>query len=563
MTIEFRLLGDVEAAADGRLLAVGHLRQRCVLVALLVDANRVVPVDQLVDRVWADRPPQRARESLRSYVSRLRQVLSTADVAITRRPGGYVLTVDPMVVDLHRFDDLIGRARTTGDDELAAALVSEALDLWRGEAFAGLDTPWLNTVRENLQRRRMVALLDRFDLALRCGHHVALLPDLFAIAAENPMDERLAGQLMLALYRCGRQADALETYHAMRLRLADELGADPGPALQLMYRQILTADAALATPARTVPAGSQVPVPRQLPAPPRSFTGRRAELAELNKLMDEQPDRGATMLIWAIGGTGGVGKTWLGLRWAHDNLERFPDGQLYIDMRGFDPASEPLSPEAAVRGFLDALGVPPAAVPTEPDAQVGLYRSLVAGRRMLVVVDNARDTTQVAPLLPGAPTCTVLVTSRRHLTSLVTGHGARPMALDVLTAVEARQLLTDQLGADRVAGRTRTRTGADTLVRGPAAGPRHHRHPGRHPPGASPRRVGRRTPRGLDPVGRPGRRRAGGQPARGPLLLVPGAVARGGPPVRVARPRAGRRHRRGRRGQSERTASGLRAGAAA
>jgi DNA-binding SARP family transcriptional activator/tetratricopeptide (TPR) repeat protein len=455
MTIEFRLLGDVAADADGRLVAVGHLRQRCVLVALLVDANRVVPVDQLVDRVWGEHAPQRARGTLRSYVSRLRQVLCAAGVAISRRPGGYVLTVDPMFVDLHRFDHLIGQARATNDDEAAVALVTQALELWCGEPFAGLDTPWFNTARENLQRRRMMALLDRFDLALRCGDHVAVLPDLFTAAAENPMDERLAGQLMVALYRCGRQADALETYRRMRLRLADELGADPGPALQLVYRQILTADDTLATPARTVAASNRGsargPVPRQLPAPPRSFTGRRVELAELNKLMDDQPDRGATMLIWAIGGTGGVGKTWLGLRWAHDNLERFPDGQLYIDMRGFDPASEPLSPEVAVRGFLDALGVPPAAVPTEPDAQVGLYRSLVAGKRMLVVVDNARDTTQVAPLLPGAPTCTVLITSRRQLTSLVTAHGARPMPLDVLTATEAHQLLTEQLGADRVA----------------------------------------------------------------------------------------------------------------
>jgi DNA-binding SARP family transcriptional activator/tetratricopeptide (TPR) repeat protein len=455
MTIEFRLLGDVEAGVDGRSVSVGHARQRCVLAALLMEANRVLPVDQLLDRAWGEHLPQRARGTLRSYLSRLRQILPAPEVDISRRPGGYLLTVDQMAVDLHQFEHLVGQARTANGDEVAVELLNRALELWRGEAFAGLDTPWLNTAREALERRRTAAVLDRFDLGLRCGYHGALLSDLFASAVENPLDERRAGQLMLALYRSGRQADALEAYRRIRLRLADELGADPGPALRLLHHQILTADSTLAPPPRVVVAGNRgpgnVPVPRQLPAPPRSFVGRGPELAELNKLMDEHPGGGATMLIWAIGGAGGIGKTWLGLRWAHDNLEQFPDGQLYIDMRGFDPTSEPLSPGVALRGFLDALGVPAPAVPVDPDAQVGLYRSLVAGKRMLVLLDNVRETSQVAPLLPGAPTCTVLITSRRQLAGLVTAHGARPMALNVLTGAEAHQLLVGKLGADRVA----------------------------------------------------------------------------------------------------------------
>jgi tetratricopeptide (TPR) repeat protein len=288
------------------------------------------------------------------------------------------------------------------------------------------------------------------------GQHATLLAELANRVERHPLDERLAGQYLLALYRSGRQADALARYEQLRRDLADELGVHPSPPLRQLYQRILHAAPELAVPAAvadTGPATTRVPlpVPRQLPAPPRMFTGRATELARLDAILDGQPDTGGTVTIYAIGGTGGIGKTWLALHWAHAHLDRFPDGQLHVDLRGFDPAGQPVPLVTAVRGFLDSLGVDPATIPIDPDAQVGLYRSLVAGKRMVIVLDNARDTDQVRPLLPGSPTCTVLVTSRHRLGGLVTAHGAHCVDLDVIPEHEARHLLTRHLGHDRVA----------------------------------------------------------------------------------------------------------------
>ncbi|HEX8868868.1 MAG TPA: AfsR/SARP family transcriptional regulator, partial [Lentzea sp.] len=241
--VEFGLLGDVEVRVDGQVVHVGHARQQCVLTALLVDANRLVPVDVLVDRVWGEQVPYRARNAVAGYVSRLRQVLPSG-VRITGRQGGYVLTVDPLSVDLHRFDHLVERARLEQDQ--ATVLLSEALRLWRGEPFSTLDTPWLAGVRSSLEARRLAAVLDRNDLVLDQGRHTSLLAELEELASSFPLDERVAGQLILALYRSGRQADALLRYEQVRVRLADELGADPGPALRLLHKRMLTADSSLA-----------------------------------------------------------------------------------------------------------------------------------------------------------------------------------------------------------------------------------------------------------------------------------------------------------------------------
>ncbi len=442
MPVEFGLLGDVDMRVDGRPVDLGHARQRCVLAALLVEPNRPVPVEQLLDRVWGERPPQRARDTLYSYLSRLRQILAAAgDPRVARSPGGYFVAVDPMAVDLHRFRRLVVQARTESPPA-AAALLEQALALWRGEAFAMLDTAWFDDRRAELDGERLAAELDHTDLALDQGRHGEVLAEVTARAASHPLDERCAGHLMLTLYRCGRQADALEVYEATRRRLAAELGIDPGEPLRRVQHMILTADAV--PPAEVSPPAA--PVPRQLPAPPRSFAGRERELARLTDGVDA-----AAVVISAIGGAGGMGKTWLAVRWAHDNLDRFPDGQLYVDLRGFDPSGEPVSPAVALRSFLDALGVERSATPVDPAAQSALYRSRVAGRRMLVVLDNAADSAQVTPLLPGSPSCTVLITSRRALTTLVAAHGARPLALDVLSDAEALDLLALHLGADRVA----------------------------------------------------------------------------------------------------------------
>ncbi|MFN2495392.1 MAG: BTAD domain-containing putative transcriptional regulator, partial [Pseudonocardiaceae bacterium] len=237
---------------DSQRIDLGHARQLCVLVALLVDANHAVPVDQLVDRVWGERLPHRARETLYSYLSRLRQALAPAgDVGLLRQPGGYVLTIDPMAVDLHRFRHLVIEAREAKDEDCTLALFEQSLGLWRGGVFATLDTPWLNAVRDILERERFAVELDRNDLQLRRGQHAWLLAELFTRVAAHPFDERLAGQLMLALYRSGRQADALEHFQQMRLRMAEELGIDPSPALKRLHEQILVTDPELASPTAT------------------------------------------------------------------------------------------------------------------------------------------------------------------------------------------------------------------------------------------------------------------------------------------------------------------------
>jgi len=477
--VELRVLGEVTVRVGGRDLDLGHARQRCVLAALLVDANRLVPTDRLLDRVWGDRQPQRARNALAGYLSRLRQVLAPADrVAIVRRSGGYLLQVDPALVDLHLFDQLVRRARAgtsaarTGGTPVTVdeptALLARALSLWRGTPFGTLESAWLDTVRTALAADRLAARLDLVDLRLAAGAHADLLGELTALAAEHPLDERIAGQLMRALYGAGRQAEALRHYQVVRTRLADELGTDPAAALQQTYHRILTADPALGTavapPDAAAPPNSAAPpetspppapraapeaadVPRQLPAAPSAFTGRVAALVELDALPIDDPGQPPLAVVT---GTAGVGKSSLVLYWAHRSVDRFPDGQLYVNLRGFDPAGAALDPAEVVRGFLAALGVAPQRVPIGLAAQTARYRSLVAGRRMLIVLDNARDAEQVRPLLPGAPGCVTVVTSRGQLGGLVAVDGARPIALDLFTDAEARRFLARRLGPARV-----------------------------------------------------------------------------------------------------------------
>jgi DNA-binding SARP family transcriptional activator/tetratricopeptide (TPR) repeat protein len=444
------VLGNLEVRVGDAPVSVGHARQKAVLVVLSTEVDRVVPVDRLIDRVWGGRAPAQARSVLRTYVSNLRRALAPTGIAITWRDTGYRLTADPDCVDLHCFRRLLAQARDVDDPRSALALVEQALALWRGEPLAELDTPWAQSVREHLYGEQAAAKADRIDWALECGRHGDLLPELTTRLAEDPLDERLAGQVMLALYRAGRPADALEHYRSARQRLAEELGADPGPALQQLHQRILTADPVLTlretdpAPERTT---SRVPPPRQLPAAPAPFVGRHDELERLGAAQGDA----STVVISAIAGAGGIGKTWLALHWAHRNADRFPDGQLFVDLRGFSPDGEPMDPAVAVRGFLDALGVDPGRLPTDLNAQAALYRSLVAGKRMLVVLDNAATADQVAPLLPGTPASTVLITGRTTLALLIDRHGARHLQLGILTREEAHALLVGRIGDGRVA----------------------------------------------------------------------------------------------------------------
>ncbi|WP_203790198.1 AfsR/SARP family transcriptional regulator [Paractinoplanes rishiriensis] len=436
--VRFGVLGPVEARVGGVPVDAGHARQRCVLAALLVDVNRPVPIDVVLDRVWGDRPPQRARNALAGYLSRLRGGFAQVPgVGFEHRPEGYRVTADPDAVDMHRFRRLVAEARTADGPASAAGLLDEALQLWRGDAFAGLETFWIHEIRMSLDAERVAATLDRNEAWLRLGRHAELLGELARLAGEHPLDERLAGQLMLALYRCDRQADALRHYEVVRARLADELGVDPGPALRALHQRMLTADPSL-------PATDDRPACRQLPAPPAWFVGRAAELTAL-----DEPHPG--MVLHLITGTAGVGKTTLALRWAHLVAHRFADGQLYLNLRGFDPGGSAMPPTEALHVLLGALGVPATQIAGTVAGQTGQLRGLLAGKRMLLVLDNARDADQIRPLLPGSASCTVVVTSRVPLPGLVVGHGGRPLNLDVLNDAECRDLLAVRIGRSRVA----------------------------------------------------------------------------------------------------------------
>jgi DNA-binding SARP family transcriptional activator/Tfp pilus assembly protein PilF len=468
--VEFLVLGDLEVRADGRRVDVGHARQRSVLAVLLLDLGRVVPAGQLIDRVWGEDQPGSVRNVLYGYVARLRAAIAGAGdpgVALARRAGGYLLEAGPEQVDLHRFRRLVAEAgAAAGEDERAAVLLRGALGLWRGPSLAGLDSPWLAGMRDTLEMERVAAVLDLGDIALRQGQHGALASELAREAEAYLADERLIGQLMLALYRSGRQAEALRWFERTRQRLAEELGADPGPPLRELHQRILRGDPSLAASRaaghRTAPAtGTDGPAPRELPADVTAFTGRAAELAELDQLLatsgaraaetgnpagaDARPGKGAAAVISAVSGTAGVGKTALAVHWAHRAARHFPDGQLYVNLRGYDPG-QPLTASDALAGFLRALGVAGQDIPAGEDERAARYRSLLAGRRILVVADNAGSVGQVRPLLPGAPGCAVVVTSRDSLAGLVARDGATRLDLDLLPLPDALGLLGALIG---------------------------------------------------------------------------------------------------------------------
>ena len=456
---EFCLLGPFLVRRGGAVVPVTAGKQRALLAALLLSANRVVSLDELNAALWELAPPASARVTLQNYVKRLRQTLAgTGGSRISTLPQGYMISVAAYELDVSRFEALRGRARKAADEgawDRASVQLRRALSLWRGEPLAGVPSRLL-TEREapRLAELRLQAIEARIDADLHLGRHADVIAELGQLAGVHPLRERLYALLMLALYRDGQQAEALAVYQRARRVLVDQLGIEPGAGLQGLQQQILAADPALLLPERApgVPpaGGTAVVVPRQLPAGVAHFAGRTDELKALTGVLDAAAG-GATVVISAIGGTAGVGKTALAVHWAHQVSEWFPDGQLYVNLHGFGPSGTPVTPADAVRRFLDALGVPAAQIPPSPEAQQGLYRSLLAGRRMLIVADNARDAAQVRPLLPGGEGCLVLVTSRSQLTSLVAAEGAHPLTLDVLTPADALSLLERRLGPERAA----------------------------------------------------------------------------------------------------------------
>jgi DNA-binding SARP family transcriptional activator/tetratricopeptide (TPR) repeat protein len=432
---------------------VRGLRRKAVLAVLALRAGEIVSTDHLADAVWGGDPPPTAVNTLQSHVSYLRSLLGKP--AIVGRPPGYLLDLGDDGTDVQAAGRLLRQGTQPGGDPAAAVRhLTQALALWRGHPLADVTgLAWLEAQAEILDVLRVRVKQALSEARLAAGEHAQLIPELEQMVAEHPMDERLHGQLMLALYRSGRQADALGVYRRLRATLGEELGIDPGQVLRDLQTAILQQDPSLNVAAPVVAvAAPAIPVPAQLPSAVPAFTGRTAELAGLDALVPAgEPDSpSAAAAVVALSGTAGVGKTTLAVYWAHRVAGQFPDGQLYVNLRGFEPAGPALDPGQALRGFLDAFGVPAERVPADLAAQAGLYRSVVAGKRVLVVLDNARSAEQVRPLLPGSPGCLVVVTSRDQLVGLVATEGAYPVALDLLTTTDARRLLIRRLGAARV-----------------------------------------------------------------------------------------------------------------
>ncbi|WP_158645497.1 AfsR/SARP family transcriptional regulator [Stackebrandtia albiflava] len=450
--MDFRILGPLEVSDDSGPVRIPGRHQPRLLAALLLEAGKVVPLHRLVDTLWDDHPPATARRQVQNAMASLRRVVTSG---IETVGDGYRLTTDRLdATTFVRWVREAAEAASRDDHALAHALLCRALDLWRGPALAGLPGRLLASAAARWDERRLEAHENRMETELALGQPGRVIGEARELLDAQPNRQRLCGLLMLALHRSGRTSEALALYGSLRRRLADDLGIDPGRAIRDVHRAILRDDAS--PPGPRAPATSSVPIPAQLPNT-ADFTGRAEELATLDALAD---DTATGTVVTVISGTGGVGKTALALRWAHRRADRFPDGQLFVDLRGYDDA-EPLTPSEVLHRFLRALGHPADAVPAELDEASALFRSTLHGRRVLVVLDNARTVAQVRPLLPAGPGSLALVTSRDRLTGLVALDGARPLGVDVWSPGESRRLLTELVGADRV---DREPAAADRIV---------------------------------------------------------------------------------------------------
>ncbi|MET8143917.1 BTAD domain-containing putative transcriptional regulator [Sphaerisporangium sp. NPDC005288] len=525
--VRFAVLGPVLAWRGDEEMALGPPKQREVLSVLLARAGRPTGLAEIVDILWRHDPPESAVNVVQRHIGALRRLLEpglprrAVGRWLVRSGGGYRLDLDERSLDLLRFRALTGRARAASDDETAASLLTEALDLWRGPAADGVsEEVRVHPLFSALDQEYLEVLKEAADTALRTGSVARLVPRLQQAAEANPLDEPLHTRLLLVLAATGHRAGALEVYRAMYTRLDEALGISPGPGLRAAHERVLqetrapspgasarsplssgpappagsaapggSAGPASATgPDASASAGDQGPAssagggsvagrdagqaehaghtgqagptgqpgqagemvrPAQLPADLPSFAGRRAELAGVHDLLPCGDGPPATAVISTIGGMAGIGKTTLAVHWAHRVAHRFPDGQLYVNLRGFSPGG-PQDPSEVLRHFLGALGVSARDMPSGLDVLAARYRSLLAERRVLVLLDNARDSEQVRPLLPGTPGCLAIVTSRHRLSGLVAGEGARSLTLEALSDAEAREFLALRLSPGRV-----------------------------------------------------------------------------------------------------------------
>jgi DNA-binding SARP family transcriptional activator/tetratricopeptide (TPR) repeat protein len=471
------LLGQVEIGQAGEAQApVPQPRLRVLLGLLGVAGGRMVTTESLVAGMWGEEWSPEREKNLHALVYQLRRRLAGLEpggqARLVRAGAGYRLVLGPGELDTAMFWDLAGRGREaarTGDAARARELFATALGLWRGAALADAAPLSSRLAGEaaRLEEARLAVLEERIAADLSLGRHGEVAGELAGLVAEFPLRERLAALLMTALYRCGRRGEALAVYDTARQVLAEQLGLDPGPELAGLQAKVLADDPALSAPApppvpgdATLGTAPPATVPRQLPAGTGFFAGREPELKQLDELLgqaglggggDGAEEPAGAVVISAVAGMAGVGKTALAVHWARQVAGRFPDGQLYVNLRGYDAEGAPVTADEVTGWFLAALGVPPFRIPADAQARCGLYRSVLAGRRVLIVLDNARDAAQVRPLLPGSPGCLVIVTSRSALAGLAAGEGARPLRLGTLGAEEAVRLLVARLGTERVA----------------------------------------------------------------------------------------------------------------
>jgi DNA-binding SARP family transcriptional activator/tetratricopeptide (TPR) repeat protein len=472
--VRYAILGPLEVRDHGVLVPIPRPRLRAALVLLLLHAGKPVGVDQLVDGLWGDEPPRTARGQVHTVISGLRQVLPTRAAGdLSLEGSGYRLLVADGALDSERFARGVADARRLARDGAAAEAVRElraGLGLWRGGALSGVEAPFAVSARTWLDEERFSAWELLADLELALGDHVLLVPEFTALLGEYPSRESIAERLALALYRSGRQADALAVIRSVRELLADEFGLDLGRGLAEVEKAVLnggdvaggyvpaTAVSKLVEPAPAAPKpapagwtpageGAGHPRPAQLPPPAYGFVGRAAEFVALSGLLELPPGEPRAAIV---AGPAGVGKTSLAVRWAHSVADRFPDGQLFVDLHGYDEG-ERESADRVLERFLLALGVPGYQIPADQEQREGLYRSCVTGRRLLVLLDNASGYDQVRPLLPGSTTALTLVTSRGRLGGLAAQTGALSVPLGVLPLPEAVEALGKLAGADRVA----------------------------------------------------------------------------------------------------------------
>jgi DNA-binding SARP family transcriptional activator len=442
-----RLLGPLVVSIGGRPVSLTTGRLRALLAVLAVSAGQTVSVARLAEAMWDGDLPADVRRTVQTYVARLRGLLGTELIA--SMPAGYVLHAEPDQVDVLRFGRLLADAAAAPEPSVERALLAEAIALWRGAPFEDLPATRLeDSQAPRLVEAYLTAVERRVDLDLADGHHGELVAPLRELVARYPLRESLWVRLLVVLHRGGRQAEALERYETVRVRLAEELGVDPGQDLQRVHLDLLAGRVPEVSEGVRA-AAVRRSVPRQLPVGSDGFTGREAALAALDEVFGDADGRAKRrVVICSISGMAGVGKTALAVHAAQALAERFPDGQLYVDLHGATAGLQPLQPLEVLGRFLRALGTDPAAVPADLEEASAAFRSRVAGRRLLVVLDNAADAAQVAPLLPASAGCGVLVTSRRILPAL---EGAAHLRLDVLDPLEALELLGRLAGQERVA----------------------------------------------------------------------------------------------------------------